>query len=834
MNQNYYLNGPTSYIQSWLLKKINTINNETVDFDYMQIEKPLHYESGSMTQTDAILLNHDSLSSENPKRDIVSSGTDLDPDEPNYYLINTISSAYINQIKTDLEIVTFKRGVTINGYLIKHLLNAIEIRDLNGDMVKKIVFNYTYTSPNKNRNPYDQTMPLRAPYHVLLTSVSIGNNYQTNNEVYTLEYNIPRSMQGAGPDQWGYYKSSLLNYQYDQADLDCFKHPIFLTSPVHSELGYETLRLKEQQLIWFKSQPNINFPPMFNSVLKSEENITNITNFSFQLANRTPDDSSKSFILTKINNPLGGYAKYDYEPNQCIVRRAKKDGTYYYNLENGAGLRVANIVSKSNTNAPAITTRFYYKNPVTKGNIEHYNLLRFFSGFHYNFDFRDYEESQSTSPPDTLHVYDFDNVRVSRTFFSTPDVEKFSEASQVMYQEVTRLEINEQGIPIGKVVSQYNTPRLYYSIYNFNKFYGAAPCYFGLIYELPKRKRIMPDDFDGHLYLSDYSINRNAELLNRTYYDSHDKIVRTEKYDYLDIDKDQCEEGYKTKQLSTFPTSLPFDMFRKTKVDPKKIEMPMFEYGQSRTNLGYSALAKKEIIDITPKGTVQTLEKYNYDDLGRLKTTITSTNNALPCISESIYPMANTELYNKNMHSTIVEQITKNNGRETLHLRNNYADTGVWPLSTDISLDGKDFVTNATYKFDIKGNIIEYTTKDGSIVSYVWSYNYKYPIAEIKGAMYSQIETAIKTEFGVSSVDELSQMLNPDVAKLQKMRFNKNLQNAYVTTFVYKPLIGVVLKTDPLGVVTTYDYDNYGRLKSIKDSKGKVIKSNNYHYQNEK
>ena len=71
--------------------------------------------------------------------------------------------------------------------------------------------------------------------------------------------------------------------------------------------------------------------------------------------------------------------------------------------------------------------------------------------------------------------------------------------------------------------------------------------------------------------------------------------------------------------------------------------------------------------------------------------------------------------------------------------------------------------------------------------------------------------------------------LYPSPTDAQVEAMSNTLRNSFngkavlITTYTYKPLVGVTSITDPRGVKTTYNYNDFGRLQNIKDENGNII-----------
>ncbi|AZA84951.1 hypothetical protein C1637_21975 [Chryseobacterium lactis] len=250
---------------------------------------------------------------------------------------------------------------------------------------------------------------------------------------------------------------------------------------------------------------------------------------------------------------------------------------------------------------------------------------------------------------------------------------------------------------------------------------------------------------------------------------------------------------------------------------------------------------------------------YNNPAHHQLSKERSTTNDVSPTTQETTYSYAqekgNPLLISKNMVGISLETtttLTTQNTTKTLDktetlypttLPTSSSGNLVLPLSV-ISYDqlNGNSSTDITFnKYDDKGNILQYTTEDGNVVSFIWGYHGTEPIVKVEGMSYDQIVSTPLTSGIVSASNEDSS----DPAKegllldvLTNFRKQTALTGKKITTYTYDPLIGVTSMTSPSGIRQSFVYDPAGKLKEALSRKkeptggftGKKTKTLNYNY----
>ncbi|MCK4664666.1 MAG: hypothetical protein KAT68_17485 [Bacteroidales bacterium] len=573
------------------------------------------------------------------------------------------------------------------------------------------------------------------------------------------------------------------------------------------------------------------------------------------------EEAMQANILTQINYPTGGYSRFEYEAHK-----------FYFEgeLKTGGGLRI-----KRNIHSDGITEQikeYYYEllDGTSTGKII------------YIPQFACYNQCYGNCCPDPNCSSYWETI--TKIFSRSQGGLGSTQGSHIGYTNVT---IETNGI--GKIVYEYDLPATYEEktydcddngencIYNRTETYITPPYINGWV--LPCYNHINLTEYCLFPFPPNpnYDWNR-GKLLSEKYYDTNNNPVKDVRYYY----NENQDITYNIIKAIAAKTAL-FD------VDAYGIISTRYKFGKYY----YISAWKHPTKTITTTYGKRYQEEYiteeieyfydNSDHMQLSRKTKTESEGD-KVVTQTLYPddysgttgfigdMKTAHIINQPVEKTIYktdengenikilsgEIYTYKNGTKAGLLDGVYAlETANPILKTDFkfsnmpgvnmlpheniennteflltNIDGSYSQTSKiAVEYDDYGNVIQTQKAHDIPISYIWGYNNTYPIAKVVNATYAEIE-------GVFSEAELTS-LNTETLSDEAMRtlLNKlrtpSLTDVQVTTYTYDPLIGITSETNIQGVITYYDYDDFGRLETIKDDNGNILKHVEYNYAEE-
>jgi YD repeat-containing protein len=323
----------------------------------------------------------------------------------------------------------------------------------------------------------------------------------------------------------------------------------------------------------------------------------------------------------------------------------------------------------------------------------------------------------------------------------------------------------------------------------------------------------------------EFKNNEFQKIINQTYqYGQYDNNIK---------------KAFIFKQNFPIP---PYTSTPNTYIDNISIAEYYNHYGESKID----RIKKEEFIN---GQIIKTETENSYNNPSHYQLTLSK--NLFPdnTVQETVYNYAhekgNQKLINANIIGIpLLTSVTKkqnandSNGKILSKIETKYDDpTTLLPTSViSYGINTGAQSTEITYdKYDSKGNLLQYTTKDGVPTVIIWGYNSTKPIAKIEGVTYAQILPYINAIVSASDQDTApgTALNNDKTALLDAFKaFRAQFPNSPVTTYTYDPLVGVRSITPPTGITEFYTYDAAGRLEKVVDANGKVIKEMKYNYKN--
>ncbi|PCH74840.1 MAG: hypothetical protein COB98_09725 [Flavobacteriaceae bacterium] len=490
---------------------------------------------------------------------------------------------------------------------------------------------------------------------------------------------------------------------------------------------------------------------------------------------------SKSAILEKITYPTGGYSTFDYELHSFM---------YLNETKQSGGLRVKSQFNYDSNNIleKKVSYDYVLDDGTTSGSIS--NLPVFYS-VNYSFGAA------------TERVRQVSNTKLQLTKNS--------------YVNYSRIKIIEQDN--GYIINKYS------SFKNFPNDFPSSYTLYNHIYFMNKFNRFLMD-FDNGLFpqiYRDYSIKR-GELVSSSIYNQQNVLLK----------KITNEFSYKMYDSFTLSENVIFEHsnFKYTRGDNAayaKFDVNLVSEGNN--------LIKTTAKNYTSNGIISNEKTYTYHSSKPFLKETQNTFSDEDVIKEKYsYPFDSdvssmpyiSNLRALNILPTIKTMVLKNNLvlKTSVTEYGNYGSNKILPKKTKISKGTNSLDTETEFhRYDKRGNLVEYSRKDGTHITVLWGNNYQSKIAEIAGKSYKEVLAALK----ISNIDIL-QNISDDELRTILNNLRNNLPNAQVYSYIHTLLVGVNEITKPNGSKNSYIYDSFNRLEFIKDDTNNVLRKYTYNY----
>ncbi len=558
----------------------------------------------------------------------------------------------------------------------------------------------------------------------------------------------------------------------------------------NNSVTWNSLMPDHQQLL--SAMPKLYFVEDRNQLSITPFPVNSSTEFGGNVSLQA-NNSLLAGLLKTVKNPTGAVNEFVYEPNQF---------NFYGQNVTGGGARIKKQLIKENN---SIVRQYDYEYLDEQGKSSGYinNIPKFADIF----------RSQ----------YSNDHTKASfRTYLRAKGNIELTDGAFVGYGRVVQKENGN-----GYIEKKFTSPKDYPNLYPMSIHLSGI-----------SKNSFYPDiyvdqDIKRGKLLENNIFNNNNQLQKREIYNYHEKIFQNEIRPFqrtLISSFIQIENQIHTKYDFTIPIKRGAFLLTSKKTEEyfngnrKSESLTNYEYYD--TNLDKPLNLKKE--------------KTIFSDGSIMESQYQYANDILDCGAN--------HLIQKNVLSIPLTATSIKDNKTISKARRCYQNFGAGQVrllpssqeSVDIStLNSSNEIYNkdVTYdKYDNKGNLIQYTTKAGNTVGFVWGYNKTLPIAKIEGKDTDYFMTMLSTENEL-----LSTASNSDISpsaeaqfrtKLDLFQDRQNFMNVSITTYTYDPLIGITSMTSPSKIRTFYKYDSAGRLEKVIDDQEKVSKEYKYNYKN--
>ena len=611
-------------------------------------------------------------------------------------------------------------------------LESIEIYDLSGGLVRRIIFNQTY---------------MRDFFSLRLESVRIESPDGGEAETYSFTYNgAPPPRDTRSVDRWGYYNAK------DNATL----------------------------------VPTVRTDVTVNNFPSASQTVT----LTIPGGDRSPDEEAmQAGILTSVTYPTGGRTEFSYEAHRYI----DDDGT----PRMAGGLRIRQIRDIAGDGRVMYRNFRYstYPSTVNGGGV------------------RTVIPQESSYPPDTTSLY-YRETNCAEFGGSLPSV--LATYKERVWTDNTMVSLISDA---GSSVSYPYVFETRSSDAAGNHTTGVTVHAYDIVPDRPMQVKGTNLFYDSRQEWMSGTKTGETSYVQKP--DGTLQMVSEIRYDY-DNDYDFGSDSTTIKQRYVYRKWRPYGL------DDFYVPEQFKEISYITTTLsqGRRLLSSATERTVETNGTLTKTTSYTYDTYGNV---VTKTEDVgLPGLDRKVtaysYPQdkaggAFPAMVSAGMTGIPVETNVYKNSADGANLLTTLSTSyGSYPCAsgTFFAPSARSLTIRGTgtserrilfNEYDRRGNPLETEDTDGRKTVYLWGYNGYYPVAMVEGSDWDCVKDKVDTS-GLNGGD-FTQIRK----KLVSFRLQcRRLPKPHISTYMYKPLVGLSYHQDQSGRIFDYEYDGLGRL----------------------
>jgi hypothetical protein len=269
-------------------------------------------------------------------------------------------------------------------------------------------------------------------------------------------------------------------------------------------------------------------------------------------------------------------------------------------------------------------------------------------------------------------------------------------------------------------------------------------------------------------------------------------------------------------------------------VSPLGYDPNMYNFSKYQSISGFQynqqVSSKEQFNNVGNLSNIERITQYFYDNDSHLQLThVNSTNSkGESLITQYKYPnditsgdLQPSASLLSSRKSELLQTETFLNSLSIAKTQNFYSDFGgkALPSSQKTFIGGNSIAATESLQlgYDSYGNLTSFKEAGGATSSFLWGYNGQYPVVYIANGTPPD-NSVLLTSFNASTIESTANTLRG------------NLPNAQVSSYTFKPMVGMLSNTAPNLLKTSFVFDGLNRLDKILDHENNIIKAYQYQY----